>query len=167
MSEMGMAMMGTGSAEGENRAQIAAAEAVSSPLLEDINISGARGILVNVTAGADLNIMELDEVGMTVKEFASEDATVVIGTVIDAEMSGHLRVTVVATGLNDGLAVGAKPDVKSMMREIKLPERPDFEELDKPMVARRHQRAVGGYIVPALPNEDLLDIPAFLRKQAD
>lgn len=167
MSEMGMAMMGTGTAQGENRAQIAASEAVSSPLLEDINISGARGILVNVTAGADLNIMELDEVGCTVKEFASEDATVVIGTVIDPEMSGLLRVTVVATGLNDGASAIAKPDIRSLVREIKLPERPDFEELDKPMVARRQKRAVGGDIVPAMPSEDLLDIPAFLRKQAD
>lgn len=167
MSEMGMAMMGTGSAQGDNRANIAASEAVSSPLLEDINISGARGILVNVTAGADLNIMELDEVGSTVKEFASDDATVVIGTVIDAEMSGHLRVTVVATGLNDSAGALQKPDVRSLVREIKLPERPDFEELDKPMVARRQQRAVGGDVVPALSSEDLLDIPAFLRKQAD
>ena len=167
MSEMGMAMMGTGTAQGENRAQIAASEAVSSPLLEDINISGARGILVNVTAGADLNIMELDEVGCTIKEFASEDATVVIGTVIDPEMSGLLRVTVVATGLNDGTSAIAKPDIRSLVREIKLPERPDFEELDKPMVARRQKRAVGGDIVPAMPSEDLLDIPAFLRKQAD
>ncbi|NNC97336.1 MAG: cell division protein FtsZ [Gammaproteobacteria bacterium] len=167
MSEMGMAMMGTGTAQGDNRAHIAASEAVSSPLLEDINISGARGILVNVTAGADLNIMELDEVGSTVKEFASDDATVVIGTVIDAEMSGHLRVTVVATGLNDSAAALEKPDVRSLVREIKLPERPDFEELDKPMVARRQQRAVGGDVMPALSSEDLLDIPAFLRKQAD
>lgn len=167
MSEMGMAMMGSGTAEGENRAQIAASEAVSSPLLEDINISGARGILVNVTAGNDLNIMELDEVGNAIKEFASEDATVVIGTVIDPEMTGSLRVTVVATGLSDRNETLKKQDIRSLVREIKLPERPDFEELDKPMVARRQQRAVGGDSVPAMPSEDLLDIPAFLRKQAD
>jgi hypothetical protein len=82
-------------------------------------------------------------------------------------MSGLLRVTVVATGLNDGTSAIAKPDIRSLVREIKLPERPDFGELDKPMVARRQKRAVGGDIVPAMPSEDLLDIPAFLRKQAD
>ena len=167
MSEMGMAMMGTGTAQGENRAQAAAAEAISSPLLEDINISGAQGILVNVTAGADLNLMELDEVGNMVKEFASPDATVVMGTVIDPEMSGHLRVTVVATGLSSGEVKLEKPDIRSLVREIKLPERPDYDELDRPMVARRQQRAVGSDIIPNMQDEEILDIPAFLRKQAD
>ena len=93
-----MAMMGSGSASGEGRARAAAEAAVSSPLLEDINLSGAHGILVNVTAGLDLAIGEFEEVGRIVKEFASEDATVVVGTVIDPEMSNELRVTVVATG---------------------------------------------------------------------
>lgn len=99
MSEMGMAMMGSGKATGENRAREAAEAAVASPLLEDVNLSGARGILVNVTAGMDMSIGEFEEVGNTVKEFASDNATVVVGTVIDPEMTGELRVTVVATGL--------------------------------------------------------------------
>ena len=99
MSEMGMAMMGSGVASGQDRARVAAEAAVSSPLLEDINLSGANGVLVNVTAGVDLSIGEFQEVGDTVKQFASDDATVVIGTVIDPEMTDEIRVTVVATGL--------------------------------------------------------------------
>ena len=99
MGETGMAMMGSGFASGEDRARVAAQMAVSSPLLEDVNLAGARGILVNVTAGLDLSIGEFEEVGNIVREFASEDATVVVGTVIDPELSNELRVTVVATGL--------------------------------------------------------------------
>ena len=97
MSEMGMAMMGSGTASGEDRAREAAEMAVSSPLLEDINLAGANGILVNVTAGMDLSIGEFEEVGATIKEFASDDATVVVGTVIDPELTSQIRVTVVAT----------------------------------------------------------------------
>src|ERR1022692_5048111 len=104
MSETGMAMMGSGAAGGENRARQAAEAAVSSPLLEDINLAGAHGILVNVTAGLDLSIGEFEEVGNIVKEYASEDATVVVGTVIDPEMSNQIRVTVVATGLGRSAA---------------------------------------------------------------
>ena len=99
MSEMGSAMMGTGSASGENRAREAAERAINSPLLDDINISGARGVLVNITAGLDLSLGEFAEVGDTIEEYASDDATVVVGTVIDPEMSDTLKVTVVATGL--------------------------------------------------------------------
>src|SRR3569832_1533970 len=99
MSEMGMAMMGSGRASGEGRARKAAEAAVNSPLLEDIILLGAKGILVNVTAGLDLAIGEFEEVGNTVKDFASDNATVVVGTVIDPLMSVVLRVTVVATGL--------------------------------------------------------------------
>ena len=102
MSEMGMAMMGSGLASGEGRAREAAEAAISSPLLEDINLAGANGILVNVTAGMDLSIGEFQEVGETVKHFASDDATVVIGTVIDPDMAQEIRVTVVATGLGQG-----------------------------------------------------------------
>src|SRR5471032_543779 len=104
MSETGMAMMGSGTAGGESRARQAAAAAVSSPLLEDINLAGAHGILVNVTAGLDLSIGEFEEVGSIVKEYASDDATVVVGTVIDPEMSDQIRVTVVATGLGQPCA---------------------------------------------------------------
>jgi cell division protein FtsZ len=99
MSEMGMAMMGTGSSRGENRAREAAERAINSPLLDDIDLEGARGILVNITAGLDLSLGEFSEVGDTIEEFASEEATVVVGTVIDPELADELRVTVVATGL--------------------------------------------------------------------
>ncbi len=99
MSEMGMAMMGTGYAKGENRAREAAERAINSPLLDDIDLAGARGILVNITAGHDLSLGEFSEVGETVEEFASEEATVVVGTVIDTSMKEEIKVTVVATGL--------------------------------------------------------------------
>ena len=104
-----MAMMGTGAASGEGRARAAAEAAVSSPLLEDINLAGAHGILVNVTAGMDLSIGEFEEVGQIVKQFASEDATVVVGTVIDPELSNQVRVTVVATGLGRPAAAVRRP----------------------------------------------------------
>src|SRR5690606_27321861 len=106
MSEMGMAMMGTGVGRGENRAREAAEAAIRSPLLEDVNLQGARGILVNITAGADLSLGEFSEVGSTVEEFASDAATVVVGTVIDPEMQDEIKVTVVATGLG---YVGERP----------------------------------------------------------
>ncbi len=163
MAEMGMAMMGSGVSSGEDRAREAAEAAVSSPLLEDINLAGANGILVNVTAGTDLSIGEFQEVGNTIKEFASETATVVIGTVIDADMTDKIRVTVVATGLGKN-AVNAE----SPMRIVRRPDaqkEPNYQTLDKPTVQRK--RAVGdGLDGPAL-QEELLDIPAFLRRQAD
>jgi cell division protein FtsZ len=167
MSEMGMAMMGSGVASGQDRARIAAEAAVSSPLLEDINLSGANGILVNVTAGADLSIGEFQEVGDTVKHFASDDATVVIGTVIDPEMSDEIRVTVVATGL--GQAVGMTERPMKVVRRAPPPapkgREPNYTELEKPAVARK--RAVGDGVTGHDSLEDLLDIPAFLRRQAD
>ena len=116
MSEMGMAMMGTGVSQGEDRAREAAEAAVSSPLLEDINLAGANGILVNVTAGMDLSIGEFQEVGNTVKEFASDDATVVVGTVIDPDMTDRIRVTVVATGLGKHAT-----NAESPMRIVRRP----------------------------------------------
>ncbi len=177
-----MAMMGSGVASGENRARQAAEAAVSSPLLEDINLSGANGILVNVTAGLDLAIGEFEEVGRIVKEFASEDATVVIGTVIDPEMSNELRVTVVATGLGRNLKHQAAPaptkhahshapvqtreahGMRVLRREP--PTASEWQDLDRPTIVR--QRAVGDGLRPEpSPAEELLDIPAFLRRQAD
>jgi cell division protein FtsZ len=165
MSEMGMAMMGSGVASGQDRARIAAEAAVSSPLLEDINLSGANGVLVNVTAGPDLSIGEFQEVGDTVKQFASDDATVVIGTVIDPDMTEELRVTVVATGLGQAVGMAERPMkvVRRVQPAMKNRE-PNYTELEKPAVARK--RAVGdGVTNDSL--EDLLDIPAFLRRQAD
>jgi cell division protein FtsZ len=163
MSEMGMAMMGSGTASGEDRAREAAEAAASSPLLEDINLAGANGILVNVTAGMDLSIGEFQEVGNTVREYASPDATVVIGTVIDPEMTDQIRVTVVATGLGKQAA-----NAESPMRIVRRPAaqaEPNYQTLDKPTVQR--QRAVGGGGESNGLQEELLDIPAFLRRQAD
>ncbi len=163
MSEMGMAMMGSGTSSGEDRAREAAEAAASSPLLEDINLAGANGILVNVTAGMDLSIGEFQEVGNTVKEYASPDATVVIGTVIDPEMTDRIRVTVVATGLGQR-ATNAEAPMRIVQRSTPQAE-PNYQTLDKPTVQR--QRAVGDGLDGSGLQEELLDIPAFLRRQAD
>ena len=136
MSEMGMAMMGTGYAEGEGRARIAAETAVASPLLESVDLSGARGILVNVTAGMDMTIGEFDEVGRTVKDFASDNATVVVGTVIDPEMTNGLRVTVVATGLgNEEVQMLEKAAVK-LVQPTTASGEVNYNDLDRPTVMR-------------------------------
>ncbi len=165
MSEMGMAMMGTGEASGEDRATAAAEAAVSSPLLDDIDLSGAHGVLVNVTAGMDLSIGEFDTVGMIVKEFASDDATVVVGTVIDPELNGRMRVTVVATGLGRSAAIRQQPEVR-VVRPAARTAAPDWDRLDQPAVRRK--RAVGDdFSANQGAQEELLDIPAFLRRQAD
>ena len=179
MAETGMAMMGSGAASGEGRAREAAEAAVSSPLLEDINLAGAHGILVNVTAGMDLSIGEFQEVGNIVKQFASDDATVVVGTVIDPDLTNQVRVTVVATGLGRPAAAARLPREPSPARDMserreppmRVVRRPqplsssDYAHLDKPTVQR--QRAVGDGLRPDTDPEDLLDIPAFLRRQAD
>ncbi len=168
MAEMGMAMMGSGSAAGEDRAREAAEAAISSPLLEDINLDGARGILVNVTAGQDLAIGEFQQVGDTVKQCASDDATVVVGTVIDPEMSNSIRVTVVATGLGQPMTMAKTPDIKVVEPAVAKPqaEGPNYRDLETP--PRIRQRAAGdGLEPPEQQSYDLLDIPAFLRRQAD
>ena len=135
MSEMGMAMMGTGTATGENRARDAAEAAIRSPLLEDVDLHGARGILVNVTAGPDLNIGEFTDVGSIVDDFASDAATVVVGTVIDSEMGDDLKVTVVATGLGET----GKPNVV-VDNTAALPPNAqvDYAQLDRPAYARQN-----------------------------
>lgn len=160
MSEMGMAMMGSATATGENRAREAAVAAVSSPLLEDVNLSGARGILVNVTAGLDMSVGEFEEVGNSVKEFASDDATVVIGTVIEPEMRDELRVTIVATGLGQEKRKQPYKVIKTGTGTT------DYEHLETPTVIRhrRHGQKEGATTEAAI---EYLDIPAFLRKQAD
>ncbi len=163
MSEMGMAMMGTGSASGEGRAQKAAEAAIASPLLENVDLAGARGILVNITAGMDMAIGEFEEVGNTIKGFASENATVVVGTVIDPEMSSDLRVTVVATGLGNKAKQADKP--------VKLVDKKpdgaiDYGKLERPTVIRK-QVANERYAAAHATDLDYLDIPAFLRRQAD
>ena len=164
MAEMGMAMMGSGSSSGEDRAREAAEAAISSPLLEDINLAGANGILVNVTAGMDLSIGEFQEVGATVKEFASDDATVVVGTVIDPDMTDQIRVTVVATGLGQA-AANAESPMRIVRQPAEKPKEPNYHGFDKPTVQRK--RAVGDGLEGTGLQEELLDIPAFLRRQAD
>ena len=181
MSEMGMAMMGTGTASGPNRAAEAAELAVNSPLLEDIDIKGARGILVNVTAGFDLTIGEFEAVGSTIEEFASDEATVVVGTVIEPDMADALRVTLVATGL--GLTDAARahhphaaprPAGKPQLQSVSENQNQrivrnangqvDYGKLDDPAVNRK--KAVGDDL-PSPDDPNYFDIPAFLRRQAD
>jgi cell division protein FtsZ len=187
MSEMGMAMMGTGHARGDDRASAAAEAAISNPLLDDVNLQGANGILVNITAGPDFTMREFDEVGRTIEEFASEDATVVIGTVLDPDMQDEVRVTVVATGLNR--AVVAKPvrgvEKEPMRAPVKLvrtgtgPAYAEYGDVtpaqpQQPAMVNPGLRARGGEMssgATALNDyavgNDYLDIPAFLRRQAD
>jgi cell division protein FtsZ len=175
MSEMGMAMMGTGRATGENRAREAAETAIRSPLLEDVNLQGARGILVNITAGIDLSLGEYSEVGSIIEEFASGDATVVVGTVIDPEMTNELRVTVVATGLGPVAKVTSTPretkplPTKVIIDNTRRSSNPmDYSSLDRPSHLRANSSAPAVATAP-LADKDLeyLDIPAFLRRQAD
>ena len=174
MSEMGVAMMGTGRASGEQRAREAAELAIRSPLLEDINLSGARGILVNITAGLDLAIGEFDEVGNTVKEFARDDATVVVGTVIDPDMVDEMRVTVVATGLGEEVSVVVKqPEVeikpvRIVSKDAVEQENLDYSALEVPTNIRRSPKTANDFVKAAeSKNMEYLDIPAFLRRQAD
>ncbi|MBK8286348.1 MAG: cell division protein FtsZ [Ahniella sp.] len=193
MSEMGMAMMGTGTARGDDRAMAAAEAAINNPLLDDINLAGACGILVNVTAGMNLSMREFDEVGRTISEFASEDATVVIGTVLDPDLEDDIRVTVVATGLNRQ-AQAARPVIREpqpMQRPVKLVRNGTTGEVEAPAAMASTpapqiranftpRSSMGGAAAAAAPsadpvmpapaarsNEDYLDIPAFLRRQAD
>jgi cell division protein FtsZ len=178
MSEMGMAMMGTGVGRGENRAREAAEAAIRSPLLEDINLQGARGILVNITAGPDLSLGEFAEVGDTVHEFAAENATVVVGTAIDASMGDEIKVTVVATGLGEIRRETATLPRATVTVATTAGGQPDYRGFDKPAVTRaaglRREvpvppRAQPQLAVGAERFQDMseLDIPAFLRRQAD
>ncbi|CAI1047902.1 MULTISPECIES: cell division protein FtsZ [Serratia] len=168
MSEMGYAMMGSGVACGEDRAEEAAEMAISSPLLEDIDLSGARGVLVNITAGFDLRLDEFETVGNTIRAFASDNATVVIGTSLDPEMNDELRVTVVATGIG----MDKRPEITLVTNK----------QASQPVMDHRYQQhgmsPLQQEVKPvakvvndqsAQPNKepDYLDIPAFLRKQAD
>ena len=160
MAEMGMAMMGSGKAQGEDRASVAAEAAISSPLLEDVNLSGARGILVNITAGMDMTIGEFDEVGNTVKQFASDNATVLVGTVIDPDMSGEMRVTIVATGLGHSTREEA-----TRVQLVQNAAVGDYKGFDRPTVMRNQDKEKDPQKVEN--DSEYLDIPAFLRRQAD
>ncbi|MBI4694604.1 MAG: cell division protein FtsZ [Gammaproteobacteria bacterium] len=181
MSEMGMAMMGTGRGKGPGRAKEAAEAAISSPLLEDINLAGAKGILVNITSGLDITMGEFEEVGNTVKSFASDNATVVVGTVIDPQLQGELRVTVVATGIGGATSGHGGGEKKSRDDNIATIVKPaidreppvDYGNLDRPTVLRKRPdlqaEAPQAPVVNTTVNSrtDYLDIPAFLRRQAD
>ncbi|KTD52587.1 cell division protein FtsZ [Legionella quinlivanii] len=180
MSEMGMAMMGTGSATGEQRARQAAEAAIASPLLEDVNFSGARGILVNITAGLDMSIGEFEEVGDVVKEFISDDATVVVGTVIDPDMTDEMRVTVIVTGLGDpnrGRQQQQQPQYAGIAKtraseSMRSDGTFDYQQYERPAVMRKQatpamQSSAAKSNEPAIPDVDYLDIPAFLRRQEE
>ncbi|NUT80951.1 cell division protein FtsZ [Pseudomonas sp. NA13] len=180
MSEMGMAMMGTGCASGPNRAREATEAAIRNPLLEDVNLQGARGILVNITAGPDLSLGEYSDVGSIIEAFASEHAMVKVGTVIDPDMRDELHVTVVATGLGAKIekpvkvidntvhtSMAAQPQQQAASRQ----EAPavNYRDLDRPTVMRNQAQAGTATAAKMNPQDDLdyLDIPAFLRRQAD
>jgi cell division protein FtsZ len=175
MSEMGMAMMGTGTARGDDRAVAAAEAAINNPLLDDVNLAGACGILVNVTAGTNLTMREFDDIGQVIHEFASEDATVVVGTALDAELKDDVRVTVVATGLNR--AVARQPLRETREREVVASPRSQMRvvrnattgEADYLGIPGQPMRATSLDHAVAAPEAggDYLDIPAFLRRQAD
>ncbi len=203
MAEMGLAMMGTGHARGDDRAQAAAESAIQNPLLDDVNLAGANGILVNITAGPDFTMAEFDEVGRTVENFASEDATIVIGTVLDQDMQDDVRVTVVATGLNRSAGrQNVRHDDRSFGHDILRTNRPQVELVRTPakrdgttgLLVDDGGMAYGGNAynpgqslasslrgrgsspaeAPSTPpvadfgtDSSYLDIPAFLRRQAD
>ena len=190
---MGMAMMGTAVASGEQRARQAAEAAIASPLLEDINLSGAKGILVNITAGLDMSIGEFEEVGDVIKEFISDEATVVLGTVIDPEMTDQVRVTVIVTGLGEPQTkytqtnmnqVAAASTSRPTMHKMRMPEQRrqdtemNFEQFDKPAVIRKQTSRSNNYpeaaaskpnteASPNMADMDYLDIPAFLRRHEE
>lgn len=165
MSEMGLAMMGSGLSQGIERAREAAESAISSPLLEDINITGARGILVNVTAGPSLSIGEIAEIGDHIEELAAEDATVVVGTVIDESMGDNLRVTLVATGIGEKNVATPQviPESSPAVTDISINRTP----AEPTPLAATGTNDNAGEVDDGRYNEALLDVPAFLRRQAD
>jgi cell division protein FtsZ len=166
MSEMGMAMMGSSQASGENRARIAAEQAVASPLLEDVNLAGARGVLVNITAASTVKMKEIHEVMNTIKSFTAEEATVIVGQVLDDSMEDALRVTMVATGLGNPVArQNQKPMqiIRTGTDDAPMMMNGNSDELPSVMTSRRSRT------IQAMTDSgiDTLDIPAFLRRQAD
>ena len=169
MSEMGYAMMGSGAARGEDRAEEAAEMAIASPLLEDIDLSGARGVLVNITAGFDLRLDEFETVGNTIRAFASDNATVVIGTSLDPEMNDELRVTVVATGIG----MDKRPEITLVTNKAVQTNNMEhrYAQMQNSMTSMDDSKSVAQVVndssAQSNKEPDYLDIPAFLRKQAD
>jgi len=172
MSEMGMAMMGTGIGRGDDRAAVATELAVNSPLLEDIDVHGAKGILVNITAGMDLTLGEIQEIGEMVEEYTSDTSTVVIGTAIDMDLDGEIRVTVVATGING--KVESKVKLVPTQAQEKVEISPSYMKprinssaaISKQLDTNQESEIIKADKDPMM-SEDYLDIPAFLRNQAD
>ncbi|MEF2155405.1 cell division protein FtsZ [Luteimonas sp. FXH3W] len=175
MSEMGLAMMGTGTARGDDRAQAAAEAAIKNPLLDDINLEGANGILVNITAGPDLTMAEFDEIGRAIENYASDDATVIVGTSIDANMQDEIRVTLVAAGLNRRNNTSRKPNLEVIEAPVKRtgtdgyiapsfnnPQQTGFGES---LTSNTNDASTGA--ASFKDDDGYLDIPAFLRRQAD
>lgn len=193
MSEMGMAVMGTGFARGEERARIAAETAIASPLLEDVNLAGAQGILVNITSGLDMSIGEFEDVGDVIKSFVSDDATVVVGAVIDPEMNEEMKVTVIVTGLGQEeryqqraaipAAVTSNTSRMRLMESTRRDGTLNYQQLERPAVMRKQTNSLAGGATSnslaggsnntaktsmhAVPDVDYLDIPAFLRRQEE
>ncbi|MBA4502451.1 cell division protein FtsZ [Marinobacterium marinum] len=176
MSEMGMAMMGTAMARGDSRAEEAAEAAIRSPLLEDIDLRGASGILVNIAAGEDLSLGEFTEVGNIVEQYADDDATIVVGTVIDPTLGEELKVTVVATGLDRA----REPELNLVQNKSNNSRKPDgslnLDEIELPTILRRQReealvdkprQEAGGEKPGQKDDYGSLDIPTFLRRQAD
>jgi cell division protein FtsZ len=172
MSDGGLALRGAARADGSTRARDAAQAAVKSPLLEEVNLAGARGVLVNITASASLKMKEYHEVMNTIKEFTAEDAMVIVGTVLDEAMEDRLRVTMIATGLGGAVVATRRPPKLEVLEtvvertgtdNVGRIETIDYDKLDQPAVVRRGRHAVSA---PA-PAFDPSEIPAFLRKQAD
>jgi cell division protein FtsZ len=175
MGEVGMAMMGSASAAGPDRASTAAQAAVRSPLLEDVNLAGARGVLVNITASSGLTLKEYYDTMNTIKEFTAEDAMVIVGTVIDDTMGDELRVTMIATGLGTAAAQAKRPPKLEVLSQPEVVQRTgtdnmgvsvetiDYDKLDQPAVVRRRTPSIGGGAA-SMPD---IEIPAFLRKQND
>ena len=163
MGEMGMAMMGSGKAAGEDRARTATEAAISSPLLEHIDLSGAKGILANITAGMDFCIGEFNEVGNIIRTVAADEATVVIGTVVNPELSGELWVTIIATGLVQPGEEVARP--KLVAANAGSADTVDYDKLERPTVIRK--KVANAEMAPVRDDPDYLEIPAFLRRQAD
>jgi cell division protein FtsZ len=173
MSEMGVAMMGSAIASGLDRARNAAEQAVSSPLLEGVDLSGARGVLINITASKSLKLKEVHEVMNTIREFTAEDATVIFGSVIDDTMSDNLRVTIVATGLGGGVKIHRQPEKaftvvqRTGTDDAVGHSEVDYHDLDQPAVYRNRRSTSSTVEAMRQSGVELLDIPAFLRKQAD
>ncbi|MBP6366726.1 MAG: cell division protein FtsZ [Nitrosomonas sp.] len=167
MSEMGMAMMGSAIAAGVDRARVAAERAVSSPLLEDVSLSGARGILVNITASSSLKMREVHEVMSAIKNLTAEDATIIVGTVIDENMSDDLRVTMVATGLGNLVGQSQNTPLTIIHSRTGTDDRDSMYSSEEPAVMRTGRRSNATVAAMRQSGVDPMDIPAFLRRQAD